>query len=62
MTGRESMTPPAWQRFSRLRLAQTRWHCLPEQLPEPELPRFERQLLRSWRWSRQWRRRPANSR
>ncbi|WP_301540590.1 hypothetical protein [Dickeya dadantii] len=40
MTGRESMTPPAWQRFSRLRLAQTRWHCLPEQLPEPELPRF----------------------
>ncbi|WP_224062255.1 nitrogen fixation protein NifM [Dickeya dadantii] len=46
MTGRESMTPPAWQRFSRLRLAQTRWHCLPEQLPEPELPRFERQLLR----------------
>ncbi|WPD74618.1 nitrogen fixation protein NifM [Dickeya fangzhongdai] len=40
------MTPPAWQRFSRLRLAQTRWHCLPEQLPEPDRPRFERQLLR----------------
>ncbi|WOA53258.1 nitrogen fixation protein NifM [Dickeya solani] len=46
MTGQESMTPPAWQRFSRLRLAQTRWHCLPEQLPELELPRFERQVLR----------------
>ncbi|AIR70492.1 nitrogen fixation protein NifM [Dickeya fangzhongdai] len=40
------MTQPAWQRFSRLRLAQTRWHCLPEQLPEPDWPRFERQLLR----------------
>ncbi|ULR30623.1 nitrogen fixation protein NifM [Dickeya fangzhongdai] len=40
------MTPPAWQRFSRLRLAQTRWHCLPEQLPEPDRPRFERQLQR----------------
>ncbi|ATO34905.1 nitrogen fixation protein NifM [Dickeya dianthicola] len=46
MTGRDSMAPPAWQRFSRLRLAQTRWHCAPEQLPEPERPRFERQLLR----------------
>ncbi|MGI3107879.1 nitrogen fixation protein NifM [Dickeya fangzhongdai] len=40
------MTLPAWQRFSRLRLAQTRWDCLPEQLPEPDRPRFERQLLR----------------
>ncbi|QYM94492.1 nitrogen fixation protein NifM [Dickeya ananatis] len=46
MTGRDSMAPPAWQRFSRLRLAKAHWHCLPEQLPAPDRPHFEHQLQR----------------
>ncbi|WP_315709202.1 nitrogen fixation protein NifM [Brenneria uluponensis] len=37
-----------WQRYSRIKLAQQRWHCEPEQLPADALPQFiqyvERQI------------------
>ncbi|KAA8996876.1 nitrogen fixation protein NifM [Affinibrenneria salicis] len=36
----------AWQRYSRIKLAQQRWRCRPDQLPADDQPRFQQQLDR----------------
>ncbi|WP_225622405.1 nitrogen fixation protein NifM [Musicola keenii] len=43
------MESSAWRRFSRLRLAQARFHCLPDALPPQHQDDFQRQLARQCR-------------